>query len=121
MDRTNREIRRSGHPGRLDRNGVEGKIQGEYSVTEADRRRRLVDAVPLREEVNAVLHVQIDSTRFLCPFHDDRVGALELIEADRKFRCIVCEAAGDVVDFVRLFYRVSLVEAMDMMQKKPEG
>lgn len=87
-------------------------------MTEADRRRRLVGAVPLREVVDAYLPVQIDSTRFLCPFHEDGVGAFELIEADQKFRCIVCEAAGDVVDFLRLFYRVSLIDVIDQMQKK---
>lgn len=83
-------------------------------MTDAERRRELVDGISLRDVVEMHSGIQIDVTRFLCPFHDDRVGSLELIDGERRFHCIVCEASGGVVDFLRLWYRVTPDEALNV-------
>ena len=46
-----------------------------------------------------------------CPFHADRTPSFTIYEGGTRFKCFGCGAGGDVLDFVRRAYDVSLVEA----------
>lgn len=44
----------------------------------------------------------------ICPFHNDRNPSMKV---DRCFHCFVCQADGDVVDFMATLYGLSTKEA----------
>ena len=44
----------------------------------------------------------------LCPFHDDRHPSLIVYLDDQHFHCFACGAHGDVVDFVRRRFHLSV-------------
>lgn len=43
-----------------------------------------------------------------CPFHHDRHPSMKL---DRRFHCFGCQADGDVIDFVAVYFSLSVREA----------
>ncbi len=50
-----------------------------------------------------------------CPFHPDRTPSFTIYADDRRAHCFGCGWTGDVLDFVKAAYRVSLFEAIDML------
>lgn len=50
-----------------------------------------------------------------CPFHPDRTPSFTIYQDDRRAHCFGCGWTGDVLDFVKTSYRVSLIEAIDML------
>lgn len=50
-----------------------------------------------------------------CPFHPDRTPPFTIYQDDRRAHCFGCGWTGDVLDFVKASYRVSLIEAIDML------
>ena len=50
-----------------------------------------------------------------CPFHPDRTPSFTIYQDDRRAHCFGCGWTGDVLDFVKESYRVSLIEAIDML------
>lgn len=48
----------------------------------------------------------------LCPFHDDKHPSMSVNVEHGGFRCFVCEAHGDMVEFYQLKHGVSLKEAL---------
>lgn len=65
-------------------------------------------------EVMEALGVQIDRRGMAkCPFHADGDASLKVYrEARRGWHCYGCHAGGDALDFVRLWYGISLPEAI---------
>ena len=51
-----------------------------------------------------------------CPFHVDNSPSFTIFDGGRRFQCFGCGASGDVLDFVRRAYGVSLREAARMLQ-----
>lgn len=52
-----------------------------------------------------------------CPFHPDRTPSFTIYQDDRRAHCFGCGWTGDVLDFVKAAYRVSLFEAIDMLDR----
>lgn len=50
-----------------------------------------------------------------CPFHPDKSPSLTIYADDRRFQCFGCGAQGDVIDFVKLAYKVRTREAICML------
>ncbi|MEJ8631461.1 CHC2 zinc finger domain-containing protein [Sphingomonas sp. I4] len=50
-----------------------------------------------------------------CPFHPDRTPSFTIYQDDRRAHCFGCGWTGDVLDLVKASYRVSLIEAIDML------
>ncbi len=44
-----------------------------------------------------------------CPFHPDRTPSFTIYQDDRRAHCFGCGWTGDVLDFVKASYRVSLI------------
>nr|WP_238339173.1 CHC2 zinc finger domain-containing protein [Novosphingobium ginsenosidimutans] len=51
-----------------------------------------------------------------CPFHADRTPSFTIYSGGQRFQCFGCGAAGDVLDFVRRAYSVSLPEAAQILE-----
>jgi DNA primase len=56
-----------------------------------------------------------------CPFHPDRTPSFTIYANDRRFMCFGCAKEGDVLDFVRLAYGVSLLDAIRMLDSGALG
>ncbi|TVV76029.1 CHC2 zinc finger domain-containing protein [Sphingomonas solaris] len=50
-----------------------------------------------------------------CPFHADRTPSFTIYANDRRFMCFGCGAEGDAIDWVRRFYGVSLIDAIELI------
>jgi DNA primase len=51
----------------------------------------------------------------LCPFHDDHHPSMELNPDRESYKCWVCNAGGDIFDFVKEFERVDFGEAVRIL------
>ena len=51
----------------------------------------------------------------LCPFHDDKTPSLHVTPAKRLWRCVSCNATGNVIQFVQRFDGVSFRHAADLL------
>lgn len=56
-----------------------------------------------------------------CPFHADRTPSFTIYSGDRRAHCFGCGWGGDVLDFVQAAYRVSLIEAVRMLDSEALG
>lgn len=54
----------------------------------------------------------------LCPFHNDHNPSLEVNPDRQSFKCWVCAAGGDVIDFVQKYERVDFPEALRMLAER---
>ena len=90
-------------------------------MSERIRRRKIVEITSIAEVVGEYvpLHAEGASLRSLCPFHDDRLHTFRINPGAKSFVCSACGVSGDVVDFVRRFERMSLSEALDMLETRP--
>jgi hypothetical protein len=48
---------------------------------------------------------------FICPFHNDEHGAMQVDPNDGRFHCLECSATGDVVTFHQLTQGIRTYEA----------
>jgi DNA primase len=51
----------------------------------------------------------------LCPFHEDKSPSLHVTPAKRLWRCVSCNATGNVIQFVQRFDGVSFRHAADLL------
>ena len=49
----------------------------------------------------------------ICPFHDDHKASLEVVPRKNLYKCLACDAGGDVIDFVMRFTGKSFRDAVD--------
>ena len=54
----------------------------------------------------------------LCPFHDEKTPSFTLTPAKGLFHCFGCGASGDVIAFVRRYYRASFSTALEYLAKR---
>jgi DNA primase catalytic core len=52
----------------------------------------------------------------LCPFHDDKNPSLHVTPAKRLWRCVACQATGNVIQFVQRFDGVSFRHAFELLK-----
>ncbi|MBW6528723.1 toprim domain-containing protein [Sphingomonas sp. RHCKR7] len=105
----------------LDRYASYGEAHGRASreridvpkVCEAIRRDHRVSTIAIQAGVK--LKPAGKEWLGLCPFHNERTPSLTIFADDSRFWCFGCSASGDVIDFVQRAYRVTLFEAIDML------
>lgn len=49
----------------------------------------------------------------ICPFHDDSHPSMTVNEAHQFYKCFVCDAGGDVIDFVQRYHNMTFPEAIE--------
>lgn len=52
----------------------------------------------------------------LCPFHEDKNPSLHVTPAKRLWRCVSCQATGNVIQFVQKFDGVSFRHACELLK-----
>lgn len=52
----------------------------------------------------------------LCPFHDDKTPSLHVTPAKRLWRCVSCQATGNVIQFVQRYDGVSFRHAFELLK-----
>jgi DNA primase catalytic core len=52
----------------------------------------------------------------LCPFHEDKHPSLHVTSAKRLWRCVSCQATGNVIQFVQRFDGVSFRHACELLK-----
>ena len=52
----------------------------------------------------------------LCPFHEDKNPSLHVTPAKRLWRCVSCQATGNVIQFVQRFDGVSFRHAFELLK-----
>lgn len=52
----------------------------------------------------------------LCPFHDDHHPSLHVTPATRLWRCVSCQATGNVIQFVQKYDGVSFRHAIELLK-----
>jgi DNA primase len=89
-------------------------------MSEHERRKRVVEGLPIAEFIGEYLplHYVGAVLRSLCPFHDDQHPTLRIDSAARSFKCYDCGASGDVVDFVRMYERLTVSKALDTLESR---
>ncbi|WP_165247429.1 DNA primase [Paludisphaera soli] len=64
------------------------------------------------------LHRAGSRHKALCPFHDDHNPSLEVNPERQTFKCWVCGAGGDVLEFVQKIERIEFPEALRMLAER---
>lgn len=49
----------------------------------------------------------------ICPFHDDHKASLEVVPRKNLYKCLACDAGGDVIDFVMRYTGKPFRDAVD--------
>lgn len=49
----------------------------------------------------------------LCPFHNEKTGSFVVNDNKRIFTCFGCHKSGDVIEFVKEYYKLTFVEAIE--------
>lgn len=74
------------------------------------RDARLIDVV---EKLIGISDKKSRPPKALCPFHDDTHPSLNVYP--NLYRCFACDSHGDVVDFVRNYYKISFIQAVEWL------
>ncbi len=51
----------------------------------------------------------------LCPFHNEKTPSFVVSETKQMFTCFGCHASGDVIEFVKKYYNLSFMEALEKL------
>lgn len=69
------------------------------------------NAVTMREVCEAY-GLEVNRSGFACcPFHNEKTPSMKIYPGNRGFCCFGCHKAGDVLDFVKLYFNLSFREA----------
>ena len=82
---------------------------------EIDRIKRDTDLAAVVRSRGVALSPQGGDLVGLCPFHDDKTPSLHVTPAKGLWRCVSCQATGNVIQFVQRFDGVSFRHAADLL------
>jgi DNA primase len=54
----------------------------------------------------------------ICPFHNDTRPSFDVDPRRQRYRCWACNKAGDVINFIQEFERVSFIEARELLARR---
>ena len=83
---------------------------------EIDRIKRDTDLAAVVRSRGVALAAQGGDLVGLCPFHDDKTPSLHVTPAKRLWRCVSCQATGNVIQFVQRFDGVSFRHAYELLK-----
>lgn len=83
---------------------------------EIERIKRDTDLAAVVRSRGVVLAAQGGDLVGLCPFHDDKTPSLHVTPAKRLWRCVSCQATGNVIQFVQRFDGVSFRHAYELLK-----
>ncbi len=83
---------------------------------EIERIKRDTDLAAVVRSRGVALAAQGGDLVGLCPFHDDKSPSLHVTPAKRLWRCVSCQATGNVIQFVQKFDGVSFRHAYELLK-----
>jgi DNA primase len=83
---------------------------------EIERIKRDTDLAAVVRSRGVALAAQGGDLVGLCPFHDDKTPSLHVTPAKRLWRCVSCQATGNVIQFVQRFNGVSFRHAYELLK-----
>jgi len=83
---------------------------------ELERIKRNADLAAVIRARGVALKPQGGDLVGLCPFHDDKNPSLHVTPAKRLWRCVSCQATGNVIQFVQKFDGVSFRHACELLK-----
>lgn len=75
-----------------------------------DKAREIKNRLTIDEVIQAYGLNQHMNGKYKCPFHNDHSPSLST--KNGKYKCFVCDAGGDVIDFVKSLYGISFQDAI---------
>jgi len=54
----------------------------------------------------------------VCPFHEDKHPSLFISASKQHYKCFVCGAGGDVIEFIQNYLKLSKAEALEWCAKE---
>ena len=81
---------------------------------------RIIDEVDIAKEISEHIPILPDGAGFkaVCPFHNDTNPSMKISVTKKIFKCFSCGAAGNVIQFVSKFEKISFSEACVKLAKK---
>jgi DNA primase len=83
---------------------------------ELDKMKRSIDLAAVIRARGVELKPQGHDLVGLCPFHDDKNPSLHVTPAKGLWRCVSCNATGNVIQFVQKFDGVSFRHAYELLK-----
>jgi DNA primase len=86
----------------------------------AEAVERVKDALPISQVVSAKVKLRRAGSiwKGLCPFHSEKTPSFTCSDPRATFKCFGCDAGGDAVEFMRLAYGLSFVEAVETLARQ---
>ncbi len=86
----------------------------ESTINEIKERCSIVDivgrAVPLKRAGS--------NYKGLCPFHSEKTPSFVVSESHQRFTCFGCGASGDVIEFMKRYYNMDFVQAVEKLAEE---
>ena len=82
--------------------------------------KRVKDALRIEDVVGDYLRLKPSGSNLkgVCPFHDDTRPSLLVRPSTQTYKCFVCGAGGDVINFVAEYEKMGLGEALEWCAKR---
>jgi DNA primase len=89
------------------------------SVRRSSIERHITRLVPIETVIGDVLPLQRTGASFVgrCPFHHDKHPSLVVYPKSYSFYCFGCHRHGDTIDFLRMRFGLSFVDAAALLRK----
>ena len=78
---------------------------------QVSKQANIVDVVSFCVGANNVIKKGKDYVT-ICPFHDDHDPSMRIDPVRNSYKCWVCDAGGDSINFVAKYYKISQLEAL---------
>ncbi|MBD5421682.1 MAG: DNA primase [Bacteroides sp.] len=83
-------------------------------------KRRIIDAVDIQDVISEYIPLKREGAGWVgrCPFHQDSTPSLKVNPRLNRYKCFVCGASGDGVEFLKQHCNMSFPEAMEWLGKR---
>lgn len=80
-------------------------------------KRRIIDAVDIQDVISEFIPLRREGANLvgLCPFHQDSRPSLKVNPRLNRYKCFVCDAGGDAVEFLMQHQHMTFPEAMEWL------
>ena len=97
--------------------GVAGSMRGRVGDDSRERVELVRARVAIADVVGAVVKLgRGASPRGKCPFHGSKSDSFAVYPATGRARCWGCQWSGDAIEFVRDFYSLGFVDALERLE-----
>ncbi|MEE1038917.1 MAG: DNA primase [Eubacterium sp.] len=87
----------------------------------ASNRNQIIDEIKSRcnivDVIGSVVALKKTGANYqgLCPFHNEKTPSFVVSETKQMFTCFGCHTSGDVIEFVKKYYNLTFMEALEKL------